>query len=137
MENTTKYIDDVLYTIRRVLSSPESALFLTELYDEEYNNVTNAGMKNEELVLGSVLKRSSESVEDYNMLGYYTKEFLRYDIKKFYGLTLAEYLDSTSFFKRTIIKEAKIRMEELQREMENVSNVNKHTLDGLEEIAGG
>ena len=131
MENSTKYIDDVLYNIKGVLTNPESALFLRELYDESYNS---AKQTNVEMVLGPVLKRKTESVEDFSMLGYYTKEYKRYDIKKFFGLTIAEYLDSTSFFKRNLIREARVIMNELDNELNKIKHQNKHTLDGIEDM---
>lgn len=109
-------------------------MLLTELYNDEYNHVLKTPV---EAVLGSVLKRDTESIEDFNMLGFYTKEYKTYDIKKFFGLSLAEYIDSTSFFKRTIIKEAVTAMEELQSELDRVQGANKAAIDDIEELTNG
>ena len=68
--------------------------------------------------------RESESIEDFTMLGYHTKDYVRYDIKKFFNLNILEYLNTTSFFKRTIKKQAIIRMTELKKEMDDIEKKN-------------
>lgn len=86
------------------MSSPESALFLREIFDNEFYKLKTSGP--DVYYFGSVIKRQEEKIDDYNSFKSYIEEYHKVGIKKYFGLTVIEYLDLTPYEKNTLCDQA-------------------------------
>ena len=129
--NSTEYIDRVYKHVKQILSSPECALLYRDLYNKEYNTTYSTDKEN---VLGSVLVRDSEKVDDYVNTEHLIKAYIHYDIGKFFNMSITEYLDTTKYFKELLNKAAINRMKEISEELEKL---NKENEDNTGEIENG
>lgn len=86
------------------MSGPESALLLRELFDNEFYKSHNSGP--DAYYFGAVIKRQEEKLDDYNSFKAYIEEYHKVGIKKYYGLTLMEYLDLTPYEKNILCDQA-------------------------------
>lgn len=108
------------------MSNPESALLLRELY---YENYTSGKDKDQEIVFGDVLFREEEDITEHNHMYDMVSDFIRYDLNKFFHISLNEYIHSTQFYKINLIEAALVKIEEINRinnkennDIENIKN---------------
>jgi hypothetical protein len=116
------------------LSSPESALVLSTLYDTFNNLIT----KNENEIIGPVLFRENEDLLSCTRIDDLIKTYNKHDVRKFYGLSITEFLDLPGWKINMLIENAEDFMKELNTDLsdiENVINTNKNknmeTLKGM------
>jgi hypothetical protein len=123
---------------------------LQDLYDRFYNicygnndsyDKYNKSVKSDvEIVFSPYLYRDTEDLKKiikhnsiFN-LDIYIKEYLVFDIKKFYGLSIKDYMSLTLIEREHLIEHANVRMQELKKEMDNISkNVKVGNKDMLYE----
>lgn len=133
--NTAKYLEDVVYKVKTILSSPESALFLSDIYDSEFK-LTIPGSPVDDM-LGPVLYRESEDVTSYNGYGGLVDTYIKFDIQKFFGMSLPEFTDLTKDKIDLLVNKAEAEIlritehlaeigEELQDEHKSLSGDYKH-----------
>lgn len=108
-----------MYLVKRSLSSTESALFLRDLYDKEFIK-PNESL--EEHIFGPVIKRKEETTNDFSSFDIVLEEYLRFDIKKFFGITINEFLSLTLYEKDILLLKAKDAMERLSKELSSIEN---------------
>jgi len=108
-----------MYLVKRSLSSTESALFLRDLYDKEFIK-PNESL--EEYIFGPVIKRKEETTSDFSSLDTVLEEYLRFDIKKFFGININEFLSLTLYEKDILLLKAKDAMERLSKELSSIEN---------------
>lgn len=119
-KSTTQYLDNVIYKIKTLLSSPESAMLLRDLYDDEYN--LKYYDKATEIVFSSVLYRESEKVYNYLSLQHILDQYSDLDIQKFYGISIKEYLELTRY-ERTVLNEQALGLiNKLNRKMQEIKD---------------
>lgn len=118
------------------MSSPESALFLYDIYDNNYFPGIISGDK---IAFGSVLYRDEEDPYLHTSLKEILNQYTRADIKKFFGYTLAEYLDLSLFEASLLLEQSEKMKEELSKVMNNVkkdvinnTRANRDNFDGFE-----
>ena len=68
--------------------------------------VITAGMP-DAYYFGAVIKRQEEKLDDYNSFKAYIQKYHKVGIKKYYGLTLMEYLDLTPYEKNILCDQAR------------------------------
>lgn len=91
----TAYIDRVFPLVKNRLTGPESAVFLRDLYNYEYNGADRSS--HTEIALGSVLKRESEDPYISSRLNILLNEYRIYNYSKFFGLTISAFMQLTPF----------------------------------------
>lgn len=133
--NTANYIYAIMDKVKTVLTSPESALLLNDLYDKEFN-LSNSSY--EDSVWGPVLYREQEAIEDFISYGNLLDVYMNFDIKKFFGLSIDEFLNKTRRARNIMIDKARIKMEQITEELaeieqQNNNNADMNQLDGLED----
>lgn len=106
-----------------------SALLLREEY---LDNFTARHDADEELVFGDSIYREEESVVASNSFKEHIRDFITYDINKYFGLNINEYIGTTTFMKMGYIEEALKRIEELNREKDELKHKNKDLLSDIE-----
>lgn len=123
----TAYIDNLIKSNIGKLSSPESALLLNDSYDETYFNKTKDNIS--EYYFGVMLARPEEDPTEYTQYGTLVDEYLNLNIKKYYGLTITEYLDLPFSSREMLLLKAKDVTEKLNAEADeinkNVANKQK------------
>ena len=123
----TAYIDNLIKSNIGKLSSPESALLLNDSYDETYFNKTKDSVS--EYYFGVMLARPEEDPTEYTQYGTLVDEYLNLNIKKYYGLTITEYLDLPFSSREMLLLKAKDVTEKLNAEADeinkNVTNKQK------------
>jgi len=125
-ENTVKYIHDIAYKINEKLSGPESALLLSDLYDEEFGMI---GSSIEDDLIGPVLHRDQEDVRDFSRYESLVDLYLKFDINKFYGLSINEFLSHTRQGRNVLIKKAEDRIIEINEKLKDM-DIDSDFLDG-------
>lgn len=122
------------------MTSPESALFLRELFDNKfYKNTDDPAV----YFFGSVIKRPEEKLDDYNSFKSIIEEYHKVGIKKYFGLTIKDYLELTSYEKNTLCDQAAgFAKEELEiakqaardhnNDLKDLHNANNDLYDMLE-----
>lgn len=136
----TAYIDELIKSNVGKLSSPESALLLTDSYDDTY--ITKSKDAVSEYYFGVMLARSQEDPTEFTQYGSLVDEYLNLNIKKYYGLTISEYLDLPFSSRELLLLKAKDVTEKLNAEAEeinkNITNKQKQvspsSLEDLDEI---
>lgn len=139
-EHGTAYIDELIKSNVGKLSSPESALLLNDSFDETYFNKSKDTMS--EYYFGVMLARPEEDPTEFTQYGTLVDEYLNLNIKKYYGLTISEYLDLPFSSREILLLKAKDVTEKLNAEAEeinkNITNkqkqVNPSSLGELDEI---
>lgn len=137
----TKYVDDLIALDIPKLSSPESALLLSESYDEAYIDIKplTEEDKMSEYIFGVMKYREQEDPTDFTQYGNIVDEYLNLNIKKFYGLTISEYLDLPFSSKEMLVLKARDAMEKLSQELSDIKNKTKSQMPsgGLDDIYNG
>ena len=133
--NTAGYIHSIMDSVRTILTSPESAILLNDLYDREFGL---ANESYEDSIWGPILYRDQESVEDFISYGNLLDVYMNFDIKKFFGITIDEFLDKTRLARNILIGKAKTQMEKITAqladiEQQNQNNYEADSLNNLEE----
>ena len=127
-----------MYLVTESLTSPESALFLNDIYDKEFIKP----MRNiEEYVFGAVLKRDEESVEPYTSIDSTLDEYIYFDIKKIFNLSIIEYMNLSLYEKNKLLYKAKDNIEKMDRMLQDINGDVKNKKrklsdDGLDDILG-
>lgn len=126
----------MLKNMDTALTSPESALVLSTLYDTFNNLMTNN--KNE--IIGPVLFRENEDLLSCTRIDDLIKTYSRYDINKFYGISINEFLDMPGWKINMLIENAEEFMKELNTDLndiENTINNNKNkNMENLKAMGG-
>jgi len=128
-KDTSEYLNNLVYAVKEVLTSPESALLLREVY---LDNFTSKLSSDEELVFGDTLYREEECTVESNSYSEHLKDYITYDIQKYFGLNINEYIGTTTFMKMAFIKEALFRLEQLNRERDELKRKNGDLLDDID-----
>lgn len=118
-ENTTKYIHDFAYKVKKLLSSPESALLLRDIYNDEFGLSENTLVDS---VWGPILYREEASVNDFNNYGNLIDIYLRFDINKFFGLSINDFLQLTRYARNVIIDKAIAHTGRINTELTEIQN---------------
>ena len=103
-----------------------SALLLREEYLDNY---TSRLGDDEELVFGDSLYREEECIVESNSYKEHIKDYINYDIQKYYGINVNEYIGTTTYTKIALINEAIIRIEELNKRREEMQRENGDIID--------
>lgn len=128
--NDLTYIDQILNSISDVLSSPESALLLSSLYD---NSVGISDINKNEPI-GPVLFRENEDLISCTRLSSLIKLYKEYDIGKFFNINITEFMDLPGWQINVLVKNAEEFMEEMNKEIKELENEvieNKKNSDGI------
>lgn len=124
-------------TITEVLSSPESALLLSSIYDFS----TGLSNPNKDELLGPVLYREGEDLVSCSRMDNLVKIYHRFDIGKFFRISLIEFTNMTSWEVNLLVENAEVFMKELSEDMseieDSVGKKKENMLnDGLTTIMG-
>lgn len=124
----------MLHLIKRRLTSPESALLLRDLFHKAYTPTEDSGA---ELVFGASIRRKNESVDEFLSYKTFMEEYLEFDIKKFFGLTLQDFFELTLYEKDALLTQATEHMKKLNEKMKQMKNeiggdVSDLNLDNLD-----
>jgi len=107
-----------------VLSSPESALLLSDIYDSEFDLVITGNPVDD--MLGPVLHRECEDVSGYNSYSALIDLYLQLDIQKFFGISLLEFTDLTKDRIKLLVNKAET---EIIRITEHLAEVSEEIQD--------
>jgi len=111
-----------------VLTSPESALLLNELYNDRYCSKTDAAAEN---VFGNSLIRTNESILDFNRLSMIMEEYTELDIGKFFNISYIEYKTMTTY-ERDLMNEKAIELiKKAADEYNRMKNQEEQSMDDL------
>lgn len=91
---------------------------MSKLYDEYFG--LNRGSEVDNLISG-VLYREEENYLVYTDYQSKVELYLKFEIKKFFGYNLSEYMKLYNWEYKILFKEAKKKMEELDK---NISNMD-------------
>jgi len=130
-KNTTKYIQDVMGSIKTVLSSSESALLLNELYDKEFNLEDESA---EDYYWGPVLYRDQEGIDDFNSYGNLVTIYLTHDINKFFNLSIDEFIDRPKYSREILILKSIEYAKMLTEKLQDIATDNKDKFNDLNNI---
>lgn len=135
------YIFDKCLDIDKKITSPQSALLLSDMYDELIIEVDQKNL--EEQVFGCVLLRKEEEHEDFVRYKYILEEYIAYNIKRYTGLTLEEYLNlnvyESKMYKKTCLKMME-KDSEVMSDVERDSDKKIKSMrvsDNLDELLNG
>jgi len=107
------YISEAILKVHEKLPSPTTKLLLRSLYAKSFFYI---GDSIDEYILGPVLIRKEESIADHDSTPDAIYEYYKREIKKFFGLSLAEYLDLNMVEKEYLVKASERIMLELSKE---------------------
>lgn len=111
------------------------------MYDELILEVDQKNI--EEHVLGCVLMRKEESIDDFIRYGLIMEEYVAYNIKRYMGITFEEYLNLNVFESKTY---KKICLKMMERDSSVMSDVEKDSnrkikamgeIDNLDSLLSG
>lgn len=112
--------------VTSILTSPESAILLSDIYDNRYN--LNNGSDIEDLI-GPNLYRDTESLDNYNRLSILIETYLATDIKKHFGLSIDDFIDCTPYITNLLLNIANDRNIKLAEEAENLNEELNSEMD--------
>lgn len=104
---------------------------LRDLYHKEYSVME---YDDQEIVFGASIRRQNEQITDFLSYKIYLEEYLEFDIRKFFGLSVVEFFDLTLFEKDIIIKQAMEHMKKLNAEMDKMKNQINDDSNGLDNL---
>lgn len=119
--------------ITKKYPNPTSAIILADTYRKEYGLED----KNDpaDALVGTVLFSEQESIDDFVSYTGIIDAYIKYDIKKFYGLTIDEFTNRSRYSRDKLIEMALETMERLAKELEEAKNKidgdNKKLTTGL------
>lgn len=119
--DTIKYVKEIMIKVNRILSSPESALLLRDIYDDEFN-LSSSTL--EDKLFGPMLYREQESPDDFISFENVIDVYLGYNIFKFFGLSLDAFLSMTRYSRNVIIEKAKEHMLSISNELDSIKDKN-------------
>jgi len=90
-----------------------------------------------EALFSTVVTRQEESLYVYTRYEEVLDEYIRYDIKKFFNITVNEYLDLTTYSRVMYNKVAIANIAKLQAELANIQNTQKNDLERIKNPGGG
>lgn len=100
--------------ITDVLSSPESALLLSVLYDNKMD------LNKENHPLGPVLFKDEEDIITCTRMDNLTKIYHTYDISKFFNISIIEFFDLPSWQINILIENAEEFIKKLNNDLEDI-----------------
>ena len=91
------FLDNYIPKIKQVLSSPESAILLYDLWDIEYTKgkCLDKEDKHSEHAFSTVMKRKSENAIEGSIYSQMVDLYLRADIKRWFNISILEWLNLT------------------------------------------
>ena len=101
--------------ITTVLTDPESAIVLDEFYNRAHGIADDSEEYN---TFGIIGYHNQEDTSAFNSYSDLLDVYLKYDIKKFFGITIDEFLDRTRFSRNILIEKAEQKMREISAELE-------------------
>ena len=128
------YIVSIKHNIKTVLNSVDVSILYRDLYDENFGI---SGKTLEDKLIGPVLYREQESIDDFTSYTALIEIYLLRDIKKFFGYTLDEFLNLSRYARMVIIEQSEKHMERLSEQMQalnedaDASNANTDDLNEL------
>jgi len=128
-ETATSYIDELIPIVKEVLSSPESAIFLSDVYDREHG-LYNGSL--EDSLIGPIVYRSEEDPLEATSYKDHMDIYYKYDIYKFFHISFYEFMDMTKIDRDIMLEKIKIYAEEKQEELrrlEEENNIQSSNLD--------
>jgi len=130
--DTLDQIERIAKSITKVLTSPESAILLQDLY---YDRLNLTSVSEEENLIGPNLFKNEESFYSYTKYETLVDVYLKLEIKKFFGYSLDEFLDLTVYSRDILLEKAKTELENLNKASAEIEEELTQTL-GLDEIMG-
>jgi hypothetical protein len=133
MDDSTKYINEVIPLIKRYLSSPESALLLNDLYDTNYviNKRPNINTP-EQIVFGPTLWREEENSLPYTSTEILIDEFIRFDVYRITGMSMDKYFELTRYERLILNNKLLEQMEKLNNETDRIRRMTKELTEGFD-----
>jgi len=125
-----EYLENAILSVNKKLSSIESKLLLTDLYNGVYGDIKDPNSL-VETVFSTTLYRESESTQNYTDYGSYLKEYIIYDFKGIYNISVLEYLNLTLYEKDVMIEIAK---EEINKREEIAAEAKRKLEDARQNI---
>ena len=127
------FLDSYIPKIKQVLSSPESAVLLYDLWDIEHTKgkCLDKEDKHAEHAFSTVMKRKSENAVEGSIYSQMVDLYLRADIKRWFNISILEWLNLTIVERDMLLKHAKLAMERTTKafaEAENSTNEAKKEL---------
>lgn len=119
----------MLHLINKRLTSPESALLLRDLFHKAYCPPESSNI---ETVFGASVRRQNENIDDFLSFQTFFDEYIEFDIKKFFGLTIAEFFDLTLYEKDALINKAISHMKKINEEMKRMK---AEVGDGVDDLS--
>ena len=120
-----------MYKVKEVLTSPESALLLNEIYSMEYCDRVDAPAEN---VFSDTLIRNNELISDFNMLKVILNEYTELDIGKFFKISYVEYKNMTTY-ERGMVNDTAIELiKKADAEYKNLKDRNEGAYDKIRNI---
>lgn len=99
-----------------------------------YNGLTTN--KDNELI-GPVLYRENEDIIACTRIDDLIKTYTKYDIRKFFGLNINEFLDLPSWKINLLISNAEVFMAELSKDMSTIENsINNSKANNMDALKG-
>jgi len=130
--DTYDHLLNVSKSITRVLTSPESAVLLQDIY---YTDKNLTSISQEEDLIGPNLFKNEESFYNYTKYESLVDAYLKLDIKKFFGYNLDEFLDLTVYARDILIEKANSELRAMDEASEEMRAELTQTL-GLEDMLG-
>jgi hypothetical protein len=118
--NTAEYLESVVYKVKTILTSPESALFMSDIYDSEFSLSVEGDPVDD--MLGPVLHRVGEDVTNYNNYNTLVSTYLKFDIQKFYGMSLLEFIDLPKDKIEILVRRAEKEIIKITEALEDVND---------------
>jgi len=100
------------------LTGPESALVGLDFYYEYLDSTEHTTEFN---LIGSVLYNENETTDDYTRLDVIMDNYLHFDIQKFFGLNISEFIKLNRYESNKLIRLARKRRDELRELAQSVT----------------
>ena len=128
------YIDDVVRVFETAISSPESAMLLSSLYDNKFglNNI-----KDDNEAIGPVLYREQEDIISCTRLDDLIRTYSRFNILKFYGLTVNEFMELPAYMINSLTSSANELMIAEQEHLNKIEEEAGLLKDDIDNITNG
>jgi len=136
-DNELDYILAVRKYVKNRMGSIDVSVLYNDLYDEHFNLKSNTP---EDSLIGPVLYREQESIDDFISYQVLLTLYIERDIRKFFGLTVNEFLNLNRYERIEIVKVAEKQMEVMDRRLKELKEDAGTTSDAytdLEDSFGG
>lgn len=89
-----------------------------------------------ENVFGPVVYREEESIDNFTMLPVIIADYTKFEIKKFYNLTIKEFLSTTRYERLALINAAIDNMKKIEQELAIMKDQQKESMGDINDISG-